>query len=277
MEAGALGIGSSLIYAPGFYAKTEELIELCKVAARYQGKYISHLRSEGDRFLEARRRADPHQPRGGAAGRDLPPEGGGRVELAEDGPGHREDRGRAQGGPGRSPPTCTRTPRAPPGFDACVPPLVAGGRPARLPRAPRGRRDARAHPEGDRARPGMGYENLCLATGSPERILLVGFKTDALKPLTGKHARRRSRRRAGKDPVRRDAGPHERGPDAHRGRVLPDVGGQRPQADPAALGLVRLGRVVHGAGGRRSLAPPPTRARTATSRACSASTCARRS
>src|SRR4029450_2389339 len=53
MEAGALGIGSSLIYAPGTYAKTEELIELCKVAARYRGKYISHLRSEGDRFLEA--------------------------------------------------------------------------------------------------------------------------------------------------------------------------------------------------------------------------------
>ena len=53
MEAGALGIGSSLIYAPAFYASTEELIELCKVAAQYQGKYISHIRSEGNRLLEA--------------------------------------------------------------------------------------------------------------------------------------------------------------------------------------------------------------------------------
>src|SRR5436309_6770760 len=53
MEAGALGIGTSLIYPPAFYAKTEELIELCKVAARYQGKYISHMRSEGNRLLEA--------------------------------------------------------------------------------------------------------------------------------------------------------------------------------------------------------------------------------
>src|SRR4051794_33355393 len=53
MEAGALGIGSSLIYPPAFYAKTEELIELCKVAARYKGKYISHIRSEGNRLLEA--------------------------------------------------------------------------------------------------------------------------------------------------------------------------------------------------------------------------------
>ena len=53
MEAGALGIGSSLIYAPAFYATTEELIELCKVAAQYQGKYISHIRSEGNRLIEA--------------------------------------------------------------------------------------------------------------------------------------------------------------------------------------------------------------------------------
>ena len=53
MEAGALGIGTSLIYPPAFYAKTEELIELCKVAAKYQGKYISHMRSEGNQLLEA--------------------------------------------------------------------------------------------------------------------------------------------------------------------------------------------------------------------------------
>src|SRR6267143_4004355 len=53
MEAGALGIGTSLIYPPAFYAKTEELIELCKVAAKYRGKYISHMRSEGNQLLEA--------------------------------------------------------------------------------------------------------------------------------------------------------------------------------------------------------------------------------
>src|SRR4030081_1373697 len=53
METGALGIGTSLIYPPAFYAKTEEVIELCKVAAKYQGKYISHMRSEGNQLLEA--------------------------------------------------------------------------------------------------------------------------------------------------------------------------------------------------------------------------------
>src|SRR5262249_45390071 len=51
MEAGALGIGSSLIYAPAFYAPTEELVEMCKVAATYKGKYISHMRSEGARLI----------------------------------------------------------------------------------------------------------------------------------------------------------------------------------------------------------------------------------
>src|SRR5439155_327061 len=53
METGALGIGSSLIYAPDTYATTEELIEMCKEAAKYQGKYISHMRNEGDGLIEA--------------------------------------------------------------------------------------------------------------------------------------------------------------------------------------------------------------------------------
>tara|TARA_Y100000588_G_scaffold267286_1_gene282336 strand:+ start:1229 stop:2890 length:1662 start_codon:yes stop_codon:yes gene_type:complete len=53
MEEGALGIGSSLIYAPAFYSSTEELIELCKVAAEYGGMYISHMRSESNKLLEA--------------------------------------------------------------------------------------------------------------------------------------------------------------------------------------------------------------------------------
>jgi N-acyl-D-amino-acid deacylase len=53
MEDGALGIGSALIYAPGSYARTPELIELCKVAAPYGGCYISHVRSEGNQLLQA--------------------------------------------------------------------------------------------------------------------------------------------------------------------------------------------------------------------------------
>ncbi len=53
MQEGALGVGSSLIYAPAFYADTEELIALCKVAGEYGGMYITHMRSEGNRIEEA--------------------------------------------------------------------------------------------------------------------------------------------------------------------------------------------------------------------------------
>lgn len=53
MEDGALGLGSSLIYAPAFYAKTEELIELAKVVGEFGGMYISHMRSEGNQIEAA--------------------------------------------------------------------------------------------------------------------------------------------------------------------------------------------------------------------------------
>ncbi|MGZ8525487.1 MAG: N-acyl-D-amino-acid deacylase family protein, partial [Chitinophagaceae bacterium] len=53
MEEGALGVGSSLIYPPAFFAKTNELIELCKEASKYEGTYISHMRSEGNKLHEA--------------------------------------------------------------------------------------------------------------------------------------------------------------------------------------------------------------------------------
>lgn len=53
MEEGALGLGTSLIYPPAFYAETEELIELAKVASEYGGTYISHIRNEGNQVLKA--------------------------------------------------------------------------------------------------------------------------------------------------------------------------------------------------------------------------------
>ncbi len=53
MEEGAVGLASSLIYAPAFYADTDELIALSKTAAQCGGRYISHIRSEGNQLLEA--------------------------------------------------------------------------------------------------------------------------------------------------------------------------------------------------------------------------------
>jgi N-acyl-D-amino-acid deacylase len=53
MREGAMGLGTSLIYAPAFYASTEELIELSKAVGEYNGMYISHIRSEGNRLVES--------------------------------------------------------------------------------------------------------------------------------------------------------------------------------------------------------------------------------
>ncbi len=184
MRAGALGIGTSLIYAPGFYAKTEELIELCKVAARYQGKYISHLRSEGDRFLEAidelirisREAGLPaeiyHLKAAGESNWPKLEQAVARVEAAR------------KEGLAVTADMYTYTAGAT-GFDACVPRWsLEGGQPGFRERLKDKATRARILKES--STPGTGFENLCLATGSPERILLVGFKTDRLKPLTGR-------------------------------------------------------------------------------------------
>ncbi len=53
MEEGAMGVGTSLIYPPAFFAKTNELVELCKIASSYGGSYISHMRSEGEKLHDA--------------------------------------------------------------------------------------------------------------------------------------------------------------------------------------------------------------------------------
>ncbi|MEW6457420.1 MAG: D-aminoacylase [Acidobacteriota bacterium] len=57
MEDGAVGISSALIYPPGSFAKTDELIELCKVVSKYGGIYATHIRNEGDRQVEALKEA----------------------------------------------------------------------------------------------------------------------------------------------------------------------------------------------------------------------------
>jgi N-acyl-D-amino-acid deacylase len=184
MADGALGIGSSLIYAPGFYARTEELIELCKAAAPYKGKYISHLRSEGDRLLEAveelirigREAGVPaeiyHLKAAGESNWPKMESVIARVEAAR------------AAGQAVTADMYTYTAGAT-GFTACLPPAAMdGGYEALFRRlgdpAERAKILAamKAAPEG--------WENLCRAAGSPDRLLLVEFKTDALKPLTGK-------------------------------------------------------------------------------------------
>ena len=183
MEDGALGVGSSLIYAPAFYAKTDELIELCKVAAEYGGMYISHMRSEGNRLLEsvdelitiAREAKIPaeiyHLKAGGRQNWGKLDEVIAKVESA-----------RAEGL--RITADMYTYTAGSTGLDASMPPWVQEG----------GYKDwaKRLQDPAIRKRiikemttPTDEWENLFLAAG-PENVLLVGFRSDSLKPLTGK-------------------------------------------------------------------------------------------
>ncbi len=198
MEAGALGIGTSLIYPPAFYSKTPELIELCKVAAKYQGKYISHMRSEGNQLLESvdelirisREAGIPaevyHIKAAGKENWPLLDQLFARIEAAQ------------KEGLKITADMYTYT-AAGTGLDACLPPWTEdGGYPALFKRL---RNPAtRAKIAAEVKAPSKDWENLYLAAGSPEKILLVGFKSEKLKPLTGKSLAEVAKMR-GKDPV----------------------------------------------------------------------------
>jgi N-acyl-D-amino-acid deacylase len=184
MEDGALGVGSSLIYAPAFYAKTDELIELCKAAAPYGGMYISHMRSEANRLLEAvdelitisREAKVPaeiyHLKAAGNANWPKMDDVIARVEAA-----------RAQGL--RITADMYTYPAGATGLDAAMPPWVQeGGFDAWRKRLQDP--ETRARIIREMHTPTNDWENLMLLAGSPERVLLVGFRNEKLKPLTGK-------------------------------------------------------------------------------------------
>src|ERR1700751_632208 len=175
MEAGALGIGTSLIYPPAFYAKTEELVELCKVAAKYKGKYISHMRSEGNQLFEAldellRIAREANIPAElyhiKAAGKKNWPKEDELLTRIE----------RAQRDGLKITADMYTYIAAGTGLDACLPPGTEdGGDPAffkRL-RDPAAREKIKAQVRA----PTDEWENLYVDTGSPDKILLVGFKS----------------------------------------------------------------------------------------------------
>lgn len=198
MAEGALGIGSSLIYAPAFYAKTDELIELCKVAGQHGGRYISHLRSEGNQLVEAVEElirisreakipAEIYHLK--AAGKDNWPKMDRVLEIVET--------ARKQGLDLTA--NMYTYPAGGTGLDACLPPwALAGGYEALFQRLadPEIRKKLAAEVK----TPSDKWENFFLAAGSPDRILLVGFKNDKLKPLTGRSLADVARER-GKDSI----------------------------------------------------------------------------
>jgi N-acyl-D-amino-acid deacylase len=183
MEEGAMGVGSSLIYAPAFYSTTDELVELCRVAAEYGGMYISHLRSEGNRLeaavdelieiaRRARIRAEIYHLK--QAGLDNWHKLDRVIEAVES--------ARAEGLEITAD-MYTYTAGAT-GLDAAMPPWVQeGGHEAWVERL----RDPaiRARVAREMNEPSDDWENLYLGAG-PEGMLLVGFKSNELKPLTGR-------------------------------------------------------------------------------------------
>ena len=184
MEAGALGIGTSLIYAPAFYAKTDELIELCKVAAKYKGKYISHMRSEGNRLTEAveeliRISREANIPAEiyhlKAAGRENWSKMDKVIAMVE----------AARKSGLKITADMYNYPAGATGLDAAMPPWVLDGGYQALFKRIREPETRKKIIEEMRT-PSDKWENLRLAAGSPDRVLLVGFKNDKLKPLTGK-------------------------------------------------------------------------------------------
>jgi N-acyl-D-amino-acid deacylase len=184
MEAGALGIGSSLIYAPGSYATTEELIELCKAAAPYRGKYISHLRSEGDRLLEAVDELIRISREAGVPAEIYHLKAAGQANWPKLDPVIAKVEEARRQGLAITADMYTYTAGAT-GFDACIPRwALDGGLEALYPRLQDP--ETRARIVKDMRASSPGFENLCLVAGSPDRILLVGFKTDALKLYIGK-------------------------------------------------------------------------------------------
>ena len=184
MEDGALGVGSSLIYAPAFYSSTEELIELSKVASEYNGLYISHMRSEGNRLLqgvdelitianEADIRAEIyHLKMSGKENWNKYDEVVKKIDSARTS--------------GLSITTNMYTYIAgATGLDASMPPWVQeGGYEKWAERLQDSKIRRRVLKE--MTNPTDEWENLMYSAGTPDNLLLVGFKNDSLRHYTGK-------------------------------------------------------------------------------------------
>ncbi|HEX6941079.1 MAG TPA: D-aminoacylase, partial [Longimicrobiales bacterium] len=198
MEEGALGVGSSLIYAPAFYAGTDELVALAAAAGEYSGMYITHMRSEGNRLLEAVDEVIEIARRAGVPAEIYHLKAAGEPNWGKLGDVIAKIEAARAEGLQITANMYTYTAGAT-GLDAAMPPWVQeGGHDAwveRLKDPAIRRRVAR-----EMRTPTDAWENFYLAAGSPDRILLVGFKQDSLKYLTGKSLAEVARMR-GADPV----------------------------------------------------------------------------
>jgi N-acyl-D-amino-acid deacylase len=184
MKEGAMGIGSSLIYAPAFYSSTEELIALCKVAAEYDGLYISHMRSEGNKLLESVDELLTIADQSGIRAEIYHLKQSGKKNWHKlDQVIQKIDSARVKG---LEITTDMYTYIAgATGLDASMPPWVQEGGLdqwiARL-KDPAIRKKVIKEMKADTDQ----WENLMRAAESSDKLILVGFKNDSLKYLTGK-------------------------------------------------------------------------------------------
>lgn len=183
MDEGALGVGSSIIYAPGSYAETDELVALTSAAAKCGGMYISHMRSEGDRLEQAVDELIEISRRSGAPAEIYHLKMAGRDNWSKyDSVVKKVEAARAAG-QRITADMYTYTAGAT-GLDAAMPTWVqAGGLEAWIERL----KDpaTRARVAAEMQKPGSDWENLYLGAGA-DKMILSGFKSEALKPLTGK-------------------------------------------------------------------------------------------
>jgi len=183
MREGALGVGSSLIYAPAFYAQTDELVALMQTAAAYGGSYISHLRSEGNRLLESIDELIHIAQQSGAPAEIYHLKVAGRSNWHKfDSAVARINAARARG-LAITANMYTYTAGST-GLDAAMPPWVQEGGyrawAARL-QDPALRKRVAA----EMTTPTDAWENLLLAAGA-QKTLLVGFRNPQLRSYTGK-------------------------------------------------------------------------------------------
>ena len=187
MEEGALGVGSSLIYAPAFYADTEELIALNKVSAEYGGRYISHIRSEGNRLLEAVDELISIAREAGTGAEIYHLKAAGKDNWQKLDQVFEKVAAARASGLDISADMYNYTAGAT-GLDAAMPPWVQEGG---LDEWVRRLQDPaiRERLIGEIKTPTDEWENLYLAAGSAQNLLLIGFKNPELKYLTGKTLR----------------------------------------------------------------------------------------
>jgi N-acyl-D-amino-acid deacylase len=184
MEEGALGVGSSLIYVPGTFAETDELVALATTAGRCGGIYATHMRSEGGKFLEAIDETIDISRRSGAPAEIYHLKAAGRANWPKmDEAISRIEAARKQGL--RITADMYSYPAGSTGLDAAMPPWVQeGGNAAWYARL----RDpkVRAHVAAEMRSDDTEWENLMRMAGGAEQVLIVVLRNPALKPLIGK-------------------------------------------------------------------------------------------